>query len=123
MEIDKDLYKEIKAYCDLNGLKARDFIHKLLKDAFIKEKYGDRPFASVKNEVKKESKTVEKPKQEQEIVHVPFTLVEEAIETIGTCKNTSASTVIYEEKEVPNEYFEEIKVEQPAVKPRKRKLS
>ena len=43
MEIDRELYKEIKEYCDLNGLKARDYIHKLLKEAFMKDKYGERP--------------------------------------------------------------------------------
>ena len=41
MELDKDLYKEIKEYCDLNKLKTRDFIHQILRDAFMKEKYGN----------------------------------------------------------------------------------
>lgn len=46
MEIDKELYKEIKEYCELNGLKARDYIHNLLKKAFISDKYGDRPMVN-----------------------------------------------------------------------------
>lgn len=45
MQLDKKLYEEINAYCKLNSLKTRDFIHKILKDAFLKEKYGDSPFA------------------------------------------------------------------------------
>lgn len=45
MQIDKQIYDEINEYCKLNNLKTRDFIHKLLKEAFIKEKYGDTPFA------------------------------------------------------------------------------
>lgn len=123
MEIDKNLYKEIKAYCDLNGLKARDFIHKLLKDAFIKEKYGDRPFAGVEPKAEKEPEPVEKPKQEREIIYVPsFRIVDEPTgETYATY--TSASTATYSEKELVEEAQEEIKVEQPAAKPRKRKLS
>ena len=48
MEIDKELYKEIKAYCDLNGLKPKDFVHKLLKKAFMEEKYGTAPFKVAK---------------------------------------------------------------------------
>lgn len=45
MQIDKQIYDEINEYCKLNNLKTRDFIHKLLKEAFIKEKYGETPFA------------------------------------------------------------------------------
>ena len=44
MQLDKNLYEEINEYCKLNNLKTRDFIHKILKDAFVKEKYGDTPF-------------------------------------------------------------------------------
>lgn len=119
MEIDKDLYKEIKAYCDLNGLKARDFIHKLLKDAFIKEKYGDRPFACVEPKAKKEP--VEETTQIPEVISVPFVQFADKPEedTIGAYEYTSASTAAYSEEEL----VEEIKVEQPAAKPRKRKLS
>lgn len=43
MEIDKKLYNEIKAYCDLNGLKPREYIHSLLSKAFMQDKYGDKP--------------------------------------------------------------------------------
>ena len=44
MQIDKQLYEEINEYCKLNELKTRDFIHKILKDGFLKEKYGELPF-------------------------------------------------------------------------------
>lgn len=47
MELDKKLYTEINEFCKLNGLKTRDFIHKILKEAFLKEKYGDSPFIKV----------------------------------------------------------------------------
>jgi hypothetical protein len=48
MQLDKSLYDEINDYCKLNSLKTRDFIHKILKEAFLKEKYGDSPFAFYK---------------------------------------------------------------------------
>ena len=49
MEIDKKLYKEIKEYCDLNGIKTKEYIHSLLSKAFMADKYGDRPgFIAIK---------------------------------------------------------------------------
>lgn len=58
MQLDKQLYDEINEYCKMNSLKTRDFIHKILKEAFMKEKYGDSPFAFHK---KSESEVIEKP--------------------------------------------------------------
>lgn len=46
IELDKKLHKDIKEYCQLNGLVMKDFINKLLKKAFMVEKYGDKPFSS-----------------------------------------------------------------------------
>ena len=51
MEIDKKLYNEIKAYCDLNGLKVKDYINGLLRQAFNKDKYGEKPFMANKVQV------------------------------------------------------------------------
>lgn len=48
IELDKKLHKDIKEYCQLNGLVMRDFVNKLLKKAFMVEKYGDKPFAEPK---------------------------------------------------------------------------
>lgn len=59
MQIDKNLYEEINEYCKLNNLKTRDFIHKLLKDSFLKEKYGESPFF-LKKESKNEVEEIEK---------------------------------------------------------------
>lgn len=50
MELDKKLYSEINEYCQENGLKTRDFIHKILKEAFLREKYGDSPFKKTKTQ-------------------------------------------------------------------------
>ena len=49
MEIDKELYKDIKEYCDLNGIKAKEYINTLLRKAFMQDKYGERPFQTVKD--------------------------------------------------------------------------
>ena len=46
IEIDKKLHKDIKEYCQLNGIVMKDFVNKLLKKAFMVEKYGDKPFSS-----------------------------------------------------------------------------
>ena len=56
MQIDKGLYIEINEYCKLNGLKTRDFIHKILNEAFLKEKYGDTPFFNFKKDENTENK-------------------------------------------------------------------
>lgn len=53
MEIDKKLYNEIKDYCVLNNLKPRDYIHGLLKKAFMEDKYGKMPPIFTPKQVKK----------------------------------------------------------------------
>lgn len=61
MQLDKELYNEIKEFCELNELKTRDYIHKLLKDAFMIEKYGNSPFC------KKNADTTQNEKKTLEI--------------------------------------------------------
>lgn len=62
MEIDKKLYTEINEYCKLNNLKTRDFIHKILKEGFMKEKYGESPFIKVQMSKTAEQEACEKIK-------------------------------------------------------------
>ena len=62
MEIDKKLYTEINEYCKLNNLKTRDFIHKNLKEGFMKEKYGESPFIKVQMSKTAEQEACEKIK-------------------------------------------------------------
>lgn len=62
MEIDKKLYNEINEYCKLNNLKTRDFIHKILKEGFMKEKYGESPFIKVQMTKSAEAEACEKIK-------------------------------------------------------------
>lgn len=49
MQLDKKLYNEIKEYCKINNLNTRDFIHTLLKESFLKEKYGLSPYYKKKD--------------------------------------------------------------------------
>ena len=42
--IDRALYEKIKEFCDFNGLKRVKYVNDLLKDAFMRDKYGDKPF-------------------------------------------------------------------------------
>lgn len=60
MELDKKLYTEINEFCKLNGLKTRDFIHKILKEAFLREKYGDSPFIKVQTTQTREEEALKK---------------------------------------------------------------
>ena len=56
IELDKKLHKDIKEYCQINGLVMKDLVNKLLKKAFMVEKYGDKPFAEPKiSNLEKES--------------------------------------------------------------------
>ena len=57
IEINNNLYKDIKEYCKVNELELKSFINKTLKDAFMVLKYGDRPFVAEKvKETPKEEK-------------------------------------------------------------------
>ncbi len=44
VSVDRKLYNQIKEYCSLNDLKISAYIDELLKDAFMRDKYGERPF-------------------------------------------------------------------------------
>jgi len=59
MEIDKKLYNEIKEYCELNGIKTKEYIHSLLSKAFMADKYGERPGVVVFKQDKKELEKTE----------------------------------------------------------------
>ena len=59
MEVDKNLYKEIKEYCDLNGIKVKDYVNSLLQEAFMKDKYGEFPGVVIKQDNKAVDKAEE----------------------------------------------------------------
>lgn len=97
MELDKQLYTEIKEYCKLNGLKPRDFVHEILKKAFMEEKYGKTPAVIKKSETfqpKTGIETIqvsEEVPEKEEIVSTPETT--EKIETTETVNTERKQTV------------------------------
>ena len=108
MVIDKNLYSEINEYCKENNIKTRDFIHKILKEAFLKEKYGDSPFAFFKKEEKNTQQEI------QPITQVENTVIEPVIEQVVV------ETVIEAEK--PMVIETEKTTEEPIIVKKKRKL-
>lgn len=120
MQIDKNLYDEINEYCKLNDLKTRDFIHKILKDGFLKEKYGESPFIfkkENKNDVKETEKDIpiEEIKQncnEITINHIPI--------VTETIINSTSKEVLEKKPEV--EFSETQSVVSTVKTKKKRKL-
>lgn len=108
MVIDKNLYSEINEYCKENNIKTRDFIHKILKEAFLKEKYGDSPFAFFKKEEKNTQQ------ETQPITQVENTVIEPVIEQVVV------ENVIEVEK--PMVIETEKTTEEPIIVKKKRKL-
>ena len=108
MVIDKNLYSEINEYCKENNIKTRDFIHKILKEAFLKEKYGDSPFAFFKKEEKNTQQEI------QPITQVENTVIEPVIEQVVV------DNVIEVEK--PMVIETEKTTEEPIIVKKKRKL-
>ena len=99
IELDKKLHKEIKEYCQLNGLIMKDFVNKLLKKAFMVEKYGDKPFAEPKmSNLEKEA--IEKIKDMVEgQVDLPVEIAEameevDFFELLGDEKNENGSVIM-----------------------------
>ena len=53
--------EDIKAYCEINNLGFDKYIGSLLKDAFMKDKYGEKPNISKKQNTVKQEENFEKP--------------------------------------------------------------
>ena len=116
IELDKKLHKDIKEYCQLNGLVMKDFVNKLLKKAFMVEKYGERPFAepTMSN---LEEEAIEKIKDMVENQFgIPVEIAEameevDFFELLGDEKNEAQTiepveTVVdISKKEVPNNFY------------------
>lgn len=103
MQLDKRLYEEIGEYCKLNGLKTRDFIHKILKEAFLKEKYGETPFFIKNNNIENE-KVVEENATIEDTKPEPLEIVIEKTEIINenaeVNSETTENNIETEEKEI-----------------------
>lgn len=49
-DIEEKLLGDISDYCQINGIQRTPFINRLLKDAFMREKYGEKPGIFNRNE-------------------------------------------------------------------------
>lgn len=72
IRIDSKIYNDVKAYCDLNGLKIGEFVNSLIREGLTIEKYGFKPgdksdFSLKENETKpvKDEKPISVPVQEK----------------------------------------------------------
>lgn len=107
------LYKEIKAYCDLNELQIGDYINGLIQKAFMIEKYGERPVVMekpVKEPEKKEEgekEVVENSPQVQDVV-------------IDFSKQEELKPVVPMSHDIDEETLK--KLTEDNIKPKKRKL-
>lgn len=94
IEIDKKLHKEIKEYCQLNGLVMKEYVNSLLKKAFTADKFGDTPFERIE-EVKPILPTdYEFPEPIKPILPTDY----ESPEPIETVVDIS-------KKEIPNNFY------------------
>ncbi len=93
MQIDKKLYEEINEYCKLNDLKTRDFIHKLLKESFLKEKFGESPFQQYRltSNIEDNVEPLEKVDTEPDVLTV-YEVKEESI-VIDTAEKVYNDTI------------------------------
>lgn len=119
MQIDKNLYDEINEYCKLNDLKTRDFIHKILKDSFLKEKYGESPFL-FKKENKNDVKETEKDIPIKEIKQNSDEITINHIPIVAETVINSTSKEVLEKK--PEVEFSEIQSVISTKTKKKRKL-
>lgn len=133
MQIDKTLYNEINDYCKENGLKTRVFIHKILQEAFLIEKYGDKPFFMQEKNIEteqlseiKENKITENKDENLERLDVVLKVAEKTfgsnLSTVTPDNNMDTTIIIPEEWFKPKEKEDEGENIKPIVK-RKRKLS
>lgn len=109
MEIDKELYKEIKEYCDLNGIKPKEYVNSLLRKAFIEDKYGKTPFNRPTSEMTEEAK--EKTEEVTVTTFIPKEKIEEEAREI--LKNDEVIEEIVKGKQ------EEVKSKKRTITPNK----
>jgi hypothetical protein len=118
---DENLYNAIIEYCKLNNEKVNDFCQRILKEQLLIIKYGDTPFGDITNvfEIPPVAPIDANAKVEPHIekVQMPYEL-EEVTETITNDNGNILEK--YKDKEVPKEFYGEIKVEKPEKKKTRR---
>lgn len=64
VQIEDELYNDIKEYCKLNKLKIGSFINEILKKSFLVEKYGDTPFTNFSKKMVENIEPIPEPIQD-----------------------------------------------------------
>lgn len=77
IKINASLEKDLIDYCKLNNLKPSEYVNDLLKKAFMRDKYGDKPSILFKDRQKQETQV-----QQQETIIITSAPKEEPQETI-----------------------------------------
>lgn len=119
VDIEEKLYSDIKKYCKVNNLKIGEFINKLLKKAFMVEKYGEKPPFFIGKKAKEENNEstienfiIETPKEKDIIEDV-----KKEVNSIQIEKETIIEPTLISYKEEKNI------IKKPTVKANKRKLN
>lgn len=68
IKISSRLYKDIDAYCRLNAISTEEYIGKLLKKAFMEDKYGTAP--DIANKKEKQVEVIQQEKAKEEVKEV-----------------------------------------------------
>ncbi len=113
VSISAKLYKEMKTYCQMNGLKLNVFAEELLRSAFNVERYGEAPFTKFTEPVE----VVKEQEKETTIVTPTIDVYPELLETEKKIKERDNVSVDVVETPPVNEH------EEPVVHKRTRKVT
>lgn len=113
IELDKKLHKEIKEYCQLNGLVMKEYVNSLLKKAFTADKFGETPFSGGTEESSKiihspyvpvaESKPIKTSENSKKLVKNRYASIEISPEIAQTLPTKEDYTKLYSEMSLNEE--------------------
>jgi hypothetical protein len=123
IEIDIKLIKDIEEYCSINDIdNPSKYVTKLLKKAFMEEKYGKKPDIFVKQEKEKDSirptSSIETNIKEEKV-----NFVEEVVKLSGEDVAKELNPKILEALNIKEETKQETEEIEKPKKSKKRKLS
>lgn len=120
--IEKKLLKDITLYCEANGLDTKRYLNKLLKNAFMVDKYGEKPAIFAAEEPKKPKVTRKRKSQVSEIVETPAQTTEPPTKKVEVIVSEKNETTVSETASKTTPVTDEPKIIE-VKKPRKRTLS
>lgn len=120
--IEKKLLKDITLYCETNGLDTKRYLNKLLKNAFMVDKYGEKPAIFATEEPQKPKVTRKRKSQVSEIVETPAQTTEPPTKKVEVIVSEKNETTVSETASKTTPVTDEPKIIE-VKKPRKRTLS